>query len=362
MGGVVSKTRCAHFGYEHAYTTPQFGIVNMNGRLYDPLMGRIYSPDDYVQTPYSTQGYNRYSYCQNNPLKYTDANGELFGWDDLVAFTAGGLYNLYANRDHVHNFWQGLSYFGAGGVGADLTYNLGPVGAVAGGALNMAADKANGDLGRKSNFQDFSQSFLKGALSSFSGAAAGYEFDQAVDGYTPWTKSGENFEKFINATDDKSHFLYRDGGKNIFGHSLGFYLYQGGLNALNGYATNQYNFTDQQDIYGLNVLFSFAGGAVASAVTDIIPGLNNSHDPISNHTLAPAFRLMGTIGKSFINSDLSSFISGFGNTGNVFYNTVPNLFPISTNLSNTNGNFNFNNAAATMGDDEVGAILGIFNP
>jgi RHS repeat-associated protein len=51
---------------------------NMNGRLYDPVIGRFFSPDNFVQMPECTQGYNRYSYALNNPLKYTDPTGEMY--------------------------------------------------------------------------------------------------------------------------------------------------------------------------------------------------------------------------------------------------------------------------------------------
>jgi pyocin large subunit-like protein len=47
----------------------------MNGRMYDALLGRMLSPDRYVQDATSTQAYNRYSYVMNNPLKYTDPSG-----------------------------------------------------------------------------------------------------------------------------------------------------------------------------------------------------------------------------------------------------------------------------------------------
>ena len=60
-------------GHEHLYW---FGLVNMNARLYDPLLGRFLSPDPYVQMPDFTQNFNRYSYCLNNPLVYVDENGE----------------------------------------------------------------------------------------------------------------------------------------------------------------------------------------------------------------------------------------------------------------------------------------------
>ena len=62
-------------GHEHL---PIFGLINMNGRLYDPFLARFLSPDPFVQAPDYTQNYNRYSYCLNNPLKYTDPTGEFF--------------------------------------------------------------------------------------------------------------------------------------------------------------------------------------------------------------------------------------------------------------------------------------------
>jgi RHS repeat-associated protein len=52
-----------------------FGLINMNGRMYDPVIGRVLSPDPSVQSPTYTQNYNRYSYCLNNPLRYTDPSG-----------------------------------------------------------------------------------------------------------------------------------------------------------------------------------------------------------------------------------------------------------------------------------------------
>jgi len=55
-----------------------FNLYNMNGRMYDPLVGRFLSADNYVQDPTSSQSYNRYSYGLNNPLKYSDPSGWLF--------------------------------------------------------------------------------------------------------------------------------------------------------------------------------------------------------------------------------------------------------------------------------------------
>jgi len=50
--------------------------VSTYGRLYDPVIARFFSPDNFVQVPEFTQSYNRYSYCLNNPLQYTDPSGD----------------------------------------------------------------------------------------------------------------------------------------------------------------------------------------------------------------------------------------------------------------------------------------------
>ncbi|THU33024.1 hypothetical protein FAM09_26645 [Niastella caeni] len=71
-------------GHEHL---PQFGLINMNARLYDPTTGRMLSPDPYIMGLDDTQGYNRFAYALNNPLKYTDPNGEVV-WFVPIIFAA----------------------------------------------------------------------------------------------------------------------------------------------------------------------------------------------------------------------------------------------------------------------------------
>ncbi|MGD9992552.1 MAG: RHS repeat domain-containing protein [Salinivirgaceae bacterium] len=76
-------------------------IINMNGRMYDPIIGRMLSPDPVLQNPYSTQNYNRYSYVMNNPLKYTDPTGYRMSFQELSYFenqrvqSGGGDYRGY---------------------------------------------------------------------------------------------------------------------------------------------------------------------------------------------------------------------------------------------------------------------------
>jgi RHS repeat-associated protein len=51
------------------------GFVHMNGRVYDPRIGRFVSPDPIVQAPGFSQSYNRYAYTFNSPLSFTDPSG-----------------------------------------------------------------------------------------------------------------------------------------------------------------------------------------------------------------------------------------------------------------------------------------------
>ncbi len=75
-------------GHEHL---DEFSLINMNGRVYDPLLGRFMSPDNYIQAPDYTQNFNRYSYALNNPLIYTDPSGDFIAEAiSLLAFTYFG--------------------------------------------------------------------------------------------------------------------------------------------------------------------------------------------------------------------------------------------------------------------------------
>ena len=75
---------------------PWFNLVNMNGRLYDPAVGRFISPDNFVQDPGNSQSYNRYSYCLNNPLKYTDPSGYTWGIFKPFVKAAKWIFNTVA--------------------------------------------------------------------------------------------------------------------------------------------------------------------------------------------------------------------------------------------------------------------------
>ncbi len=65
----------------------------MNGRFYDYQLARFLSPDPYVQDTTNPQNFNRYSYCLNNPLKYTDPTGEIAWLVPVILGTVAGAYS-----------------------------------------------------------------------------------------------------------------------------------------------------------------------------------------------------------------------------------------------------------------------------
>jgi len=67
-------------GYTGHEMLPLFQLINMNGRMYDPIIGRVLAPDNFVQNPRNAQNFNRYSYALNNPLRFTDPSGHKWKW------------------------------------------------------------------------------------------------------------------------------------------------------------------------------------------------------------------------------------------------------------------------------------------
>ena len=60
------------------------GLYFYAWRYYDPELGRFCQPDTIIPEPYNPQTLNRYSYCDNNPLNYTDPTGHKSWWHKLV--------------------------------------------------------------------------------------------------------------------------------------------------------------------------------------------------------------------------------------------------------------------------------------
>jgi len=124
-------------GHEHL---DMFNLIHMNGRIYDPEISRFLSPDPFIQDPYNLLNYNRYTYCLNNPLKYTDPTGYLAlkSWkefwdivDKLWNSSDGGSWDSgTGDITYYPEGYQGGGYgvpSGSGFQGPGLPYMLGEV-------------------------------------------------------------------------------------------------------------------------------------------------------------------------------------------------------------------------------------------
>lgn len=89
-------------GHEHL---SEFNLINMNGRVYDPVLGRFLSPDPFIQFPGVADGHNRYAYVMNNPLLYTDPSGynaQLYV-DAIVNYLRKRGLDSWSTSDGFHN-------------------------------------------------------------------------------------------------------------------------------------------------------------------------------------------------------------------------------------------------------------------
>jgi len=195
-------------GHEHY---PFFKIINMNGRLYDPVIARFFSPDKYVANSSFTQDFNRYTYCRNNPLMYTDPDGEFI---DLIIGTVMGFVNGLSQGAKIANNkgvtgWARFGYMIAGAsIGATIgqaTSALGTAigsamsvgsaavaGAIQGGITGLAAGAtsglAMGALGGMKGNDLWNATWKGGVMGMAMGAVTG----ALMGGYESW-RNGGNF-------------------------------------------------------------------------------------------------------------------------------------------------------------------------
>lgn len=206
-------------GHEHL---PWFRLINMNARLYDPLLSRFLSPDPLVQMPDFSQNYNRYSYCLNNPMTYVDENGEFFWLAIGISALISGVTNVAVHWNEISaaggwkGFWKGAGYFGigavAGGAGAaagigaavGITHLLSTTisgvalyscGILPGAAVGAASGAAEGFIGGTLNSlyegYGFKHSLKDGAEGALLGAVTG-AIAGGVDGGTRAYQSYRN--------------------------------------------------------------------------------------------------------------------------------------------------------------------------
>ena len=192
-------------GHEHY---AELNIINMNGRLYDPVIARFFSPDNYVQSPGFTQSYNRYSYCLNNPLQYVDPSGESI---IALGFAIGALANVFfqmitgninSGSDFLFSaFIGGIAGAVSGAVGSAAAASAGVGGFLGGAASGAASGAAGGFIAGTGNAliggSDFATALGYGWLGGAAGALFGgltgglaSGITDAIHGFNFWDGHG----------------------------------------------------------------------------------------------------------------------------------------------------------------------------
>jgi RHS repeat-associated protein len=92
--GSTFPSSAGHRDFTGQETIPGAGLINMNGRVYDPSLARFLSPDPNVREAANLQNFNRYSYVLNNPLRYTDPTG-YDCWGSVEGYFSNPLNDWY---------------------------------------------------------------------------------------------------------------------------------------------------------------------------------------------------------------------------------------------------------------------------
>ncbi|MDP2922026.1 MAG: toxin TcdB middle/N-terminal domain-containing protein [Candidatus Omnitrophota bacterium] len=153
---------------KHKFTGKELdntGLYFYGARYYDPEIGRFITADPTIQRPFDPQDLNRYSYCRNNPINYTDPSG--LGWGKFWKKASGFVGAAVGLVLGVINPYLGMlaySAIAASGQGGNFGKNFG---------INFASGLVGYGIGAGINSY-FGGGFLSGLTgAAFSGAGAG---------------------------------------------------------------------------------------------------------------------------------------------------------------------------------------------
>jgi RHS repeat-associated protein len=202
-------------GHEHL---EEFNLINMNGRVYDPAIGRFLSPDPVVQFPDYPNNYNRYSYVLNNPLTFTDPSGYFMDQPGRrkrppkMYITQGANFGWgYQSPDPWYETYQVQSLGGGGGNPWSFNY--------------ISNTYYNPITGERKTADDFNNTFLNPSSAS----GSGYEYEWGMIGEkTGILPNGEIYVKPIFGYEIKSIFSASNSGGISWDEARTMYQFGGG--------------------------------------------------------------------------------------------------------------------------------------
>lgn len=196
-------------GFTGHESMDDLGFIDMKGRIYSPTLGRFLSADAYIQAPDNMQNFNRYSYCVNNPLSYTDPTGQFFIIDDIIVAAVIGAFINVAVQAYAGNINSFGDFFKAAGVGAlagaggafagQFVASGLTVGGFAGGAIVGAAGGAvGGFIGGAGNAWAQGANFSDGLKAGFKGGVGGAITGGIIGGVAGGIDAYQNDANFWN--------------------------------------------------------------------------------------------------------------------------------------------------------------------
>jgi len=142
------------------------GLVYMQARYYDPVIGRFYSNDPVGYTAANpVMSFNRYMYANNNPYKYKDPDGE------FIQFAIGAAVGFAS--EVITQVASGGSVSDWGAVA--MQTGIGAISGGTGGAAGKLASKALGALTKPASAMGngASKVVTEGISGAVSGAVTG---------------------------------------------------------------------------------------------------------------------------------------------------------------------------------------------
>lgn len=136
---IMNGDEGTHFLYTGHYLDDWSDLIYMGARYFNPKIGRFLTADTIIPELYHPMAWNRYSYVQNNPLRYIDPTGHF--WEEIGNFFADNWKYIVAAVAVVAVVVLSVVTFGAAGI---IAVGIGmAIGGVVGG---IAAGNAGGDI------------------------------------------------------------------------------------------------------------------------------------------------------------------------------------------------------------------------
>jgi RHS repeat-associated protein len=97
-------------GYTGHQQADEVGVIHMNGRIYDPRLGRFLQADSLIEDLFDPQAINSYSYVRNNPMNATDPTGHWRAKEQGILRQAAALAITISAGIHINTLLSSSAY------------------------------------------------------------------------------------------------------------------------------------------------------------------------------------------------------------------------------------------------------------